>query len=332
MPDEMFAYAEAAGAPRSAGDHRRRRRGRPPAGHARRQDHRARARRAGGHRVTFRARTRCCRSCRCRRVCPSPRSPSVRRAPPTRRCSPWRCWPPTIRRWRRRWRMIGTSAATPRPVRPCRPHRPDQPRMPSDPSSADAMLIVPPGSTWDARRWATRPLHADGGAGDGLPRPSWSTPTLRRRPAASPTAISSRPTTTPPRSHDWRRPARWSRPSSRTLRPPPWPGWRATVPVWPSPSAVAVAQDRLIGEVVPPRSRRSPLHRSLRSRPTTDLAAVTSTLTGPAIVKTARLGYDGKGQVSVADVVAERRRRRTGGPPSAGLPPPSNSGSRSTSS
>ena len=60
---------------------------------------------------------------------------------------------------------------------------------------------------------------------------SCSTPTRRRRPAASPTSTSSRPTTIRPRSTSSPHAARSSRPSSRTRRPPP---WSASPPTWSS--------------------------------------------------------------------------------------------------
>jgi 5-(carboxyamino)imidazole ribonucleotide mutase len=50
MPDDMFAYAEAAAGRGLQGHHRRRRRRRPPAGHAGGQDHGAGAGRAGASR------------------------------------------------------------------------------------------------------------------------------------------------------------------------------------------------------------------------------------------------------------------------------------------
>ena len=77
---------------RSAGDHRRCRRGGPPAGDARRQDHRARARRAGGQPPPRPGWTRCTRSCRCPAASRWRRSPSARPGRPTPPCSPWRCW------------------------------------------------------------------------------------------------------------------------------------------------------------------------------------------------------------------------------------------------
>ena len=106
MPDEMFAYAEAAREPRHPGDHRRRRRGRPPAGDAGRQDDACPCSACRCRRATCRARTRCCRSSRCRPASRWPRSPSARPGRRTPRCSPSPCWPPTThvagRRPRRR--------------------------------------------------------------------------------------------------------------------------------------------------------------------------------------------------------------------------------------
>jgi 5-(carboxyamino)imidazole ribonucleotide synthase len=70
------------------------------------------------------------------------------------------------------------------------------------------------------------------------------------------------------------------------------------VPVWPPPSAVAVAQDR--------REEKRFLHDlGLPTAPflvieTNDDLALAFQVGFPAILKTARLGYDGKGQVAVA--------------------------------
>ncbi len=70
------------------------------------------------------------------------------------------------------------------------------------------------------------------------------------------------------------------------------------VPVWPPPTAVAVAQDR--------REEKRFLHDlGLPTAPflvieTTDDVALAHQVGFPAILKTARLGYDGKGQVAVA--------------------------------
>lgn len=72
------------------------------------------------------------------------------------------------------------------------------------------------------------------------------------------------------------------------------------VPVRPSPAAVAIAQDRL-AEKAFLREHGFPTAPFVPLVVEDDVAAVTGLLVGPAIVKTARLGYDGKGQVAVAD-------------------------------
>ena len=95
MPDEMFAYAEAAAGRGPAGDHRRRRRRRPPARDAGRQDDRAGARRAGRRRAT------CSGQDSLLSIVQMPAGVPVGdvrhrrgRAPRTPPCSRWRCWRP----------------------------------------------------------------------------------------------------------------------------------------------------------------------------------------------------------------------------------------------
>lgn len=72
-----------------------------------------------------------------------------------------------------------------------------------------------------------------------------------------------------------------------------------TVPVHPSPAVLRICQDRLeekafLDRHAIPTAPWRPLRRE------DDLAGV-GTLTGPLVLKTARLGYDGKGQRSVDD-------------------------------
>ena len=158
----------------------------------------------------------------------------------------------------------------------------------------------PAGDDRHARRRPARPLHRRRGPADGLrhdrarPRPGAPAGARRRR------APRRRRTTTRPRSTAWPRRARWSRPSSRTRRRRRSSGSPRDVVVAPVAAAVA---DRP-GPHRPRRrssprpaspSRRAPW--STRGRPRGDRASAF-----PAIVKTARLGYDGKGQ--------RRRRRR----------------------
>ena len=71
-----------------------------------------------------------------------------------------------------------------------------------------------------------------------------------------------------------------------------------------SRSAVAVAQDRL-PRSASSRDHRFPWHRSSRSRPPTT-SPPCEDATWPVIVKTARLGYDGKGQVSISEAGGRR--------------------------
>ena len=72
----------------------------------------------------------------------------------------------------------------------------------------------------------------------------------------------------------------------------------ARVPVWPPPRALAVAQDRVAEkhfvEEVGGRPARWALVESLA-----DLEAALATVGTPAVLKTARFGYDGKGQVRI---------------------------------
>ena len=82
------------------GHHRRRRRRRAPARHDRIADVAAGARRADAYRARWKARIRSCRSCRCRRAFRSARSPSARPAPSTPRCWRPRSWRCPTRRWR----------------------------------------------------------------------------------------------------------------------------------------------------------------------------------------------------------------------------------------
>ena len=83
-PDVLFEYAATRAVARPARDHRRRRRRGAPAGHARRQDRGAGARRAGADARRSTAWIRCCRSCRCRpafRWRPSPSATPARPMP-----------------------------------------------------------------------------------------------------------------------------------------------------------------------------------------------------------------------------------------------------------
>lgn len=77
------------------------------------------------------------------------------------------------------------------------------------------------------------------------------------------------------------------------------------IPVRPAPEAVAVAQDRI-------REKRFfsglglPVGPWQAVRDTAEVDAALAAMRWPAIIKTARFGYDGKGQVRVADEAAAR--------------------------
>lgn len=71
-------------------------------------------------------------------------------------------------------------------------------------------------------------------------------------------------------------------------------------PVTPGPKALAVAQDRL-REKAFARECRIPLGRYAPVTSRAELAAALADMGGPVILKTARDGYDGKGQVRVTD-------------------------------
>ena len=127
-----------------------------------------------------------------------------------------------------------------------------------------------------------------------------STRSPARRPAPWPTSTSSPPTTTRPRSTA----SAWTcavvttefeNPPAATLER----HWPRTTMVAPNPEAVAIAQDRR-------REKRFLADDGVAVGPfhVIDTEPTSMTLEGrgfPAILKTARLGYDGKGQRTVAD-------------------------------
>ena len=119
------------------------------------------------------------------------------------------------------------------------------------------------------RRLARRP----GGAGDrrGLRRPRGARPSRDRRPTSSRTSSRTSPST----------------------RPGAWPNVCA---VHPAPDALETAQDRLAEKqlfAVGRPGRAAATSRWIRS---TDLTQASDELGTPAVLKTRRLGYDGKGQ------------------------------------
>ena len=98
----------------------------------------------------------------------------------------------------------------------------------------------------------------------------------------------------------WRSAAPRSRPSSRTCRRRRWRRWPRTRPVAPAAAAVAICQDRAAEKAhfvrcgVPCAP-----HAVIASAPSSSPRVADALL--PGILKTARLGYDGKGQRAVAD-------------------------------
>lgn len=71
------------------------------------------------------------------------------------------------------------------------------------------------------------------------------------------------------------------------------------VRVWPPPAAVAIAQDRIREKAfLRHHGLGTTLHAAVRTED--DLAAAWQQVGGPALLKTSRLGYDGKGQASVS--------------------------------
>lgn len=74
----------------------------------------------------------------------------------------------------------------------------------------------------------------------------------------------------------------------------------ASIPVHPSPGAVAIAQDRLAEKTFLQAHgiATAPFAALVNDD---DVAVVAGLLGGPAIVKTTRMGYDGKGQLAVRD-------------------------------
>ena len=235
---------------------------------------------------TSAARTRCTRSCRCPPASRWPRSRSARPAPPTPRCSRWRCWRPTTPTLRDA--LAAYRAATPRRRR--RQH-------PAARMIAPIPSITPPADAGHPGWRPARPLLRRS------PRARWATarwcssPTRTRRPGGGRRAPRRRRTTTRQRSSRWPPRAPWSRPSSRTRRPP---RWQQLADAHPGAPVARRDRDRAgppRREAVPRRASASPSapfsrHRDRRRRRADRGVAF------PAILKTARLGYDGKGQVA----------------------------------
>ena len=261
--------------------HRRRRRCGAPAGHARRQDHVARARRAGPEQGACRASIRCCPSCRCPRACRWRPSPSAKPARPTPRCSRSRCSRPPTATWPR----ASKPSAAPRKRASrrcgCRPrHEAGGTRRLARP--AGRRPARPHVHAWPRRAWATA---------------SWcSIPANTAPPAPSPTSICAPTTSTTRRWTSW--PTLRGRDHRVRERPRRSLRWLARhCVVSPAADSVAVAQDRI-------REKRFLAGIGLGIAPYTvieqesDIDAVDAALL-PGILKRARFGYDGKGQVRV---------------------------------
>jgi 5-(carboxyamino)imidazole ribonucleotide synthase len=162
--------------------------------------------------------------------------------------------------------------------------------------------IVPPGNARRARRRPARPLRRDGGRDDGLPHDG-----ARSRPVRSGRCGGAR---TPRGAYD--DPASLRRLSfdcdavTTEFENPPAAALdelAVTVVVAPSPSSVRIAQDR-IAEKAFLVDNGFPVGPYMVLPSTDDPPIDSKVVDAGAIVKTARLGYDGKGQRSV-DGVAE---------------------------
>ena len=172
--------------------------------------------------------------------------------------------------------------------------------------------MIPPGS--DDRHPRRRPARADAGAGGGehgLPRPCLRARGASCRPATSPRTSPAPPMTTPPPSTPSRRRSTSSPTSSRMSPSPPVERLAARVPVRPGARALDVAQDRLAEKTFIAGLGGTPAAVPRRSTARADWSPRSAEIGTPAILKTRRMGYDGKGQARIAD--ARRRRRGMGG-------------------
>ena len=133
-----------------------------------------------------------------------------------------------------------------------------------------------------------------------LPRPATAPPSRSRRAAPSP------PTTTRPRSPPSPRRSTSSPTSSRTCRPRPPRSSPHDVRVLPGARALAVAQDRLAEKSFIARARHPVAALRAGRRRGRRWSAALAAIGRPAILKTRRFGYDGKGQAR------DPRRRRPG--------------------
>ncbi len=83
--------------------------------------------------------------------------------------------------------------------------------------------------------------------------------------------------------------------SSRISRPPPWTCWNRPGPIRPNRRALAISQDRITEKefLTSLGLTTAPYHAVSTAA---DLETAIARIGTPAILKTTRLGYDGKGQ------------------------------------
>ena len=167
----------------------------------------------------------------------------------------------------------------------------------------------------DHRHPRRRPARPHAGAGRRparLPHRRSSSRSRTARPRRSPTGRSSPPMTTPAALAELAQAMPRSSPtSSRTCRSPPPTGLPRAVPVYPPPRALAVAPGPAGREALPQRHRH--VHARLSPSTTTPSSpAALAALRRRGVLKTRRLGYDGKGQRVFRDAPADSRRRLRG--------------------
>ena len=171
------------------------------------------------------------RSSRCRPASRSARWRSARPARSMRRCSPPRCWRSPTRR-----SPSGSTPGAPAQTAAVA-ERPSDARM-SGAARAAARRSASSAAASSAACWRWPPPGS-------ATAPSSSSRRPIARPRSSPTGRSSPPMTTRPRSTNWRGVAPSSPTSSRTCRSRPPTRLAGSVPVYPPPRALEVAQDRL---------------------------------------------------------------------------------------
>ena len=300
MPDDMFRYAERARA-RACGDHRRCRR-RPTCRACSRPRRRCRCSACRWPAAICRAWTRCIRSCRC----PGRAGGDLRDRRGwriTRRCSRSRCWPTDDERLRAEldaFRARQTEAARAMELTPLEGQGLMTIRLlPGDRAACRSRARADAGRHGRQparphvrpRRAAARLPHR--GARSGRDQPGRAGRRTRMcRPSTS----------TRPACRRWPTPPTRSPPSSRTCRPRRCAGWpsdarsRPRATRWRSARTGRREGPFFVGCGVPVAS-----HAVIADEAA--LAAVSDDLL-PGILKTARMGYDGKGQIRVADRAA----------------------------